>query len=661
MVAAVVLGVVPGAPAARAVAVPADITAAIYADRNVTLAGDAVVRLTGGTTTYSGVIGGVGTLTVTGTGTLVLTKDSDFLIPPSQRREKVTTSGGPHPVTTISNPDPPAVIVDRGATLQYGPGPGASGVIGHFDERPGLTLNHLNIRVDGHLDVAVHRALHLGIMSGSGFISARRATWPGLVLAGDHPFSGVLYNGTVIQFGATTYMTRLPNVRKIVNQGSAIHDMPLGRRLVDGADYDSRNWGNDINFHSRPGGMVVMTGVYSWADRGSDANPWLSDPALNFRVVPHNDNKRGVNIEGANVQWGDGTHHRFFLPGNKNTVYINMHQARTRSRLTFDYNGPVSLGAPISGGIYHDTLSAPGLGDVVIAGTRGNDVTFAAPQNYDGATTIGRGAVLRLGTGGPGGDGSLRTRSSYYRIIDNGVLVVQNSKTALTLSRISGAGSFTQAGRSTTTLTGRITYTGATTVAGGTLALRGGTLANSSGVALTKPGAGLDLTRAGKQTFTGLSQAAGSTLKLGRLPLTVTGRVAVHGNLVIAPGTVSRTARQVTLVDTTGTQPVSGSFRGLPEGTSLTVAGRKLHISYRGGDGNDVVLTTRSIAVDQQTGSARGKRLASKASHWHVATGLALALFLMFVLVLILGLHRTRRQRRHTTPLGNGHAGDRPR
>ncbi|MFI0453124.1 hypothetical protein [Actinomadura sp. 6N118] len=630
-------------PPARAAAA-ADITAAIRANRDVTLTGDAVVRLPGGTTTYSGAIRGTGTLTVGGSGTLVLTKDSDFTLPPSRRRQKVLTTTGPHPVTRITNPDPPAVVVERGATLQYGSGKGAAGVIGHFDDRPGFQLNHLNIRVDGRLDVAVHRKLHLGIMSGSGFISARRFTWPGLVLAGDHPFSGVLYNGTAMDVGATTYMTRLPNVRKIVNQGSAIHDMPLGQRLVIGADFYSREWGNDINFHSRPGGKVVMTGVYSWADAGPDTDPRLSDPSLNYKVVAHRHNKRGINIEGANVQWGDGTHHRFFLPGNKNTVYINMHQRRWRSRLTFDYNGPVTLGAPISGGIYHDTLSAPGLGDVVIAGTRGNDVTFAAPQNYDGSTTIGKGATLRLGTGKAGGDGSLRARSSLYRIVNNGSLVVQNTKTSLSLSRINGTGSFTQAGPSTTTLTSRITYTGATVVTRGILALRSNaTLARSSGVALTKLGARLDLTRAGKQTVKNLSQAPGTTLKLGRHPLTVTGTTTLHGRLAI-------TAPQPTLINNTGTRPVSGTFQGLPEAAALNVSGRRLYISYKGGNGNDVVLSaTRPVAAAHgAAGNTGPKRLNSRNSGNNTisgnAFGLVVVLLLMFVVLFVL-----RRKSKGTT------------
>ena len=47
-------------------AAPADVTADVRANRNSVLAGDAVVRLPGGTVTYTGVISGTGTFTVSG-------------------------------------------------------------------------------------------------------------------------------------------------------------------------------------------------------------------------------------------------------------------------------------------------------------------------------------------------------------------------------------------------------------------------------------------------------------------------------------------------------------------------------------------------------------------------------------------------------------------
>ncbi|WP_127354187.1 hypothetical protein [Actinacidiphila soli] len=55
-----------------------DITADILVDRNVTLSGDTVVKVPAGTTTYTGVISGTSSLTVRGTGTLILTRDSDW-------------------------------------------------------------------------------------------------------------------------------------------------------------------------------------------------------------------------------------------------------------------------------------------------------------------------------------------------------------------------------------------------------------------------------------------------------------------------------------------------------------------------------------------------------------------------------------------------------
>jgi hypothetical protein len=63
-----------------------------------------------------------GTLTVGGTGALILTKDSDFTLPTSRQRQKVSTPGGNHPYTVVGNPDPPAITVKRGATLQAGAG-----------------------------------------------------------------------------------------------------------------------------------------------------------------------------------------------------------------------------------------------------------------------------------------------------------------------------------------------------------------------------------------------------------------------------------------------------------------------------------------------------------------------------------------------------------
>jgi autotransporter-associated beta strand protein len=46
-----------------------------------------------------------------------------------------------------------------------------------------------------------------------------------------------------------------------------------------------------------------------------------------------------------------------------------------------------------------------------------------------------------------------------------------------------------------------------------------------------------------------------------------------------------------TLINNTGLEPIIGTFAGLPEGSTITVGGVDFGISYKGGDGHDVVLS----------------------------------------------------------------------
>lgn len=605
------------APPASA-AGPRDVTADVLADRDVTLTGDTVVTVPAGTTTYDGVLHGEGTLTVRGGGTLVLTRDSDFTLPKSRQRQVVRTQGGNHPYTTVTRPDPPAITVERGTTLQYGTG-GGTGLIGHFPyNTPGYQLNQLNVRVDGTLRLSLTRTFNIGTISGSGLVTQPRNMWGTLDLAGTHPFTGVIDNGTGMAVGRPEYPVALPHARAILNQGSWIIDTPLNQTITLRQDFYQREYGSDVNVHSRPGSTVVLTGQYSYSDRGGDTHPSLSDTALNWRPIAHQLNKRGTNIEGADVRWGDGTTRRIFMPGTKDTVYINLHEASgRRSRLTFDYDGPVTLGAPIGGGRYHDTLAAPGAGDIVIAGTRGNDVTFAAAQDYDGSTTVEKGAVLRLGSGAKGGDGSLLTGTERRRIVNDGTLYVRNTSAPVTLEYLGGAGSLVQSGTATTTLSGNaVTYTGTTTVSGGTLALRSGaTLVHSKAIRLTSATARLDVGPAGLRVATALSGkgtvrgsvtndslvAGGVTVRgdytqhqrgelvLRDKPLKVTGRLTLAGALDMSAAGRSPAGR-VTVIDHTGTARTTGSFDGLREGAEVKLADTVYRLTYRGGDGNDVVL-----------------------------------------------------------------------
>ncbi len=230
-----------------------DITGQIRAGQDVALNGDAVVNLgSGEEIVYGGRLTGIGTLTVAGAGKLVLTADSDFTIPEDRQPQTVEVVGEPWRWSRIKDPDPPAVTVEAGATLQYGDGTGSTGLIGHYPyDTPDFAWNALNHRIDGTLIVAVHGPrYHPGNLSGSGQLVQPRSTWDGLALAGDHTFTGTIYNGTGIHFSDRAYQSRLPDVEKILNQGSFIVNNQRENETVLTMDFYSREWGNDINFHS---------------------------------------------------------------------------------------------------------------------------------------------------------------------------------------------------------------------------------------------------------------------------------------------------------------------------------------------------------------------------------------------------------------------------
>ena len=214
----------------------------------------------------------------------------------------------------------------------------------------------------------------------------------------------------------------------------------------------------------------------------------------------------------------------------------------------------------------------------------------------------------------------------------SGVLQDDPGDVKLGLSKI-GAGTITLSGASTysgdttvttgtlsvTNTTGSATGASAVTIATGTSLIGTGSIdgtVTAQDGAFVAPGlSGIDAINTGDLTLD-----AGSTFEaeLGAAPssdqLVVTGSVTLNNadlDLIVTPGFIAPalSSHVFTLIDNNGSDPVIGTFNGLAEGNIISInsggsANDLFRISYKGGDGNDVVLmalgeqATTSAVID---------------------------------------------------------------
>ena len=646
-------GTSPGADDVGASGPLVDITADVLANRDVTLTGDSVIKLPSGTTTYTGVISGQGTLrlSTTAASTLVITKTSTFTLPVARQVQVVTkkTYPGAGYALTITGVNPPVLTIDPGVTFQIGTYTSADSspnVIATSDSKNEASLingeiNLNNILNNGTIVISSSQFVLLGQVSGNGSILQAPGVWGGNSSGGVSTYSGVLSLSVGQDFGSNHVAASLANAKAVLNEGSWLVWSPPGSVVTVTQNIYEAAFGNDINFHAIGPSTIVMSGVYSHTDNSPHnqpnlVNPGLSDPELNFAKTIYREGAnapngndasyRGINIErgAGTVQWGDGTHANFFLPSapspaevdpplGKKNAYINLRSGT----LAFNYNGPVTLHIGITGGgggPHRD--GSVGNGNVKIMPTPGNDVTFAQPQTYNGTTTIGANAILRLGTGTPvplryitihatrgkssvlqatySGDASLLTAESpngaaTNAIVNDGQLIVQNTTTAITLSNISGSGSLAHNGAAALTLrnnsySGATTLNAGTTLAGSANAMGTGNVVNNAALALTGGQRELTLGGSFQQGANGqLTLAiAGPAAGVDHDHLTVAGAAVLGGLLSLSfSGSVTKGQRFV-LINAAG--GVSGAFSAIVSSGATVVGGQ---------DGNSFFVTVQ--------------------------------------------------------------------
>jgi autotransporter-associated beta strand protein len=533
-----------------------DITSEIVANADVTLVGSATITLAGDQTlayTATNGITGDGTITIVGTGTLVLEQSDTIALPAVGESlsgfyqstgsfytyQGYTSSGFIGWLySAIASPDPPAIIISSGATLQWGIQTSANTIVS--GDIQNLDSSYPSVNLDNILDnglLNIDSNVDPGIISGIGSVmisAASNNTITQIVvnMNGLNTFTGALIieNDQTLHLGTDHIAGSAPYASTIFNNGTLILDSPYTESTSISQNIYENHYGNDININGN-GGLITLGGVYSYSNAGNGSGqftPSLTVTAENYGFINGNASGRGLNIYGV-LQLGNGSTTNYFLPGNPDNTYINLYGAI----LSFDYasTGPTYMNNIISGGqiTFDNLFGDPGSGVVIV--DQGH-VVVTQQQFYNGITQINSGAILQLGDGThgdkvgtitagnfyetSGGDGDIMqagqtvsiatdnpgegtgtstgiasstaangaTQPNGDELINNGTLIVDNLN-ATEFLNIMGTGQLIQAGTGTTTLYSNTTYTGKTTITGGTLAIgSGGSIASSSEVDL---------------------------------------------------------------------------------------------------------------------------------------------------------------------------------
>ncbi|MDZ5698345.1 autotransporter outer membrane beta-barrel domain-containing protein [Chelativorans sp. M5D2P16] len=182
-------------------------------------------------------------------------------------------------------------------------------------------------------------------------------------------------------------------------------------------------------------------------------------------------------IEASELVEVDGTFNISAVDGTSSTI----------KRLTGGKAGRVALGdnnlvvSDAQDDTFHGTIS--GSGGLAIASGK---QTLTGTNTYSGETKIGSSATLQIGDGGTSG-------SIKGDVANDGVLALNRSDNQTFAGRIHGSGDLRHLGSGRTTLTGRNSYSGQTSVESGTLAAGAANTLSAASDHQVSKGAALEL------------------------------------------------------------------------------------------------------------------------------------------------------------------------
>jgi T5SS/PEP-CTERM-associated repeat protein/autotransporter-associated beta strand protein len=313
------------------------------------------------------------------------------------------------------------------------------------------------------------------------------------------------------------------------------------------------------------GGNVIMSGTGTITLTAT--NTYSGTTLIDFGTL-------AVSGAGASISSSEDDYAGFSSGDNGTLLVSNGGQVT-------DYVGNIANGIGSNG-----TATVTGINGST-ASTWSNSATLFVGSNGTGTLNIQNGGVVQVG----GGTGTLTVAANTGSI---GTLNIGNGGLAGTLQagtvtggsgtaqvnfgetdasytfapNLTGNLSVTQSGSGTSILTGNNTYTGATTISAGTLAIgAGGSIADSSGVNLAASGATFDISNGGSQTIQDLSGVSGSTVNLGGNELRAGTANSTEFDGVIQGSGGSLVKQGTGTLTLGGNNTYSGSYTSIEAGT----------------------------------------------------------------------------------------------
>lgn len=193
--------------------------------------------------------------------------------------------------------------------------------------------------------------------------------------------------------------------------------------------------------------------------------------------------------------------------------------------------------------------------------------------------------------------------------LGSGSITISGSTVDNYSGTLSGTGNFTRTGSGFTTFLSANTYTGKTFVLGGSLVLNaiqtsdfivdGGTLSGNATIGKLEAKNGTVSASLLQSNDLSLSNTSSLEITIrGTTPGMEYNQINSHGTVTIGNASLNLSGSfilpagsELILVGNDGTDPISGTFKGVANNQIITIQGTNYLLKYDGGDGNDITLT----------------------------------------------------------------------